>query len=121
MLVKKSLILFNYDHDRRKEENSSLETSDKYTDVSLKLHYIFITAMWYVPQSNIWPGQARPYETVPIRIRTISSPSNGERKSRRQCHYGCEMKDTLACRVQVTVYIHKSLDIISFTLGRDPL
>ena len=58
MLVNKSLILFNCDHGRRKKENSSLETSDKYTDVSLKLHYIFITAMWYDPQSNIWRGQA---------------------------------------------------------------
>ena len=29
--------------------------------------------MFYVPQINIWPGQSRPYERVPIRNRTIGA------------------------------------------------
>ena len=27
-------------------------------------------------QSNVWRGQPWPYETVPVKVRTISSPSN---------------------------------------------
>ena len=30
--------------------------------------------MFYVPQNKIWPGHLHPYETVSIRIRTISKP-----------------------------------------------
>ena len=36
----------------------------------------------YVPKSNVWSGQPWPYETVPMRITTISSPSNGGKTPR---------------------------------------
>ena len=42
--------------------------------------------MFYATQNNIWPSHLWPYETVPIRIRTISSPSEGGRKLQRENH-----------------------------------
>ena len=40
--------------------------------------------------SNVWPG--KPYETVPVRIRRISSPSNGGRKCLREKHQALAVK-----------------------------
>ena len=52
-----------------------------------------ISSVWidhYVPHIKVWPGQ--PYETVPIRIRTISNPSNSERKPLWENHQALAVK-----------------------------
>ena len=43
-------------------------------------------------QSNVWPCKPWSYETVPIRIRTILSPSNGGRKCHREKHQALAVK-----------------------------
>ena len=44
------------------------------------------------PQNNVWPGHLRPYETVPIRIKTISSASEGGRKPQGENHQTLAVK-----------------------------
>ena len=40
--------------------------------------------VFHVPQNNVSTGQVQPYENVPIKMRTISNPSEGGRKPQRE-------------------------------------